>query len=63
MLRALASEWRELLAGSDGFLTGERRGLEGQRVVWGEMDAFVSVLMFPSCVLSMTRFSILEDAS
>ena len=41
VLRALATEWRVLTAGSDGFLTGHRRGLEGQKVVWGEMDAFV----------------------
>lgn len=41
VLRALATEWRELLAGSEGFLTGGRRGLEGQQVVWGEMDSFV----------------------
>ena len=41
MLRALALEWRELLAGSEGFLTGGRRGLDGQRIAWGEMDSFV----------------------
>lgn len=41
VLRALATEWRQLTAGSEGFLTGRRRGLEGQRVAWGEMDAFV----------------------
>ena len=41
MCRALATEWRELTAGSEGFLTGGRRGLEGQKVVWGEMDSFV----------------------
>ena len=39
--RALATEWRRLTAGSEGYLTGERRGLEGQKVVWGEMDSFV----------------------
>lgn len=41
VLRALATEWRGLVAGSEGFLTGGRRGLEGQQVVWGEMDSFV----------------------
>lgn len=41
VLRALATEWRALVAGSEGFLTGGRRGLEGQQVVWGEMDSFV----------------------
>ncbi|OAA56528.1 hypothetical protein SPI_07535 [Niveomyces insectorum RCEF 264] len=40
VLRALATEWRELTAGSEGFLTGGRRGLEGQQVAWGAMDAF-----------------------
>jgi hypothetical protein len=42
VLRVLATEWRALTAGSEGFLTGARRGLEGQAVVWGEMDSFVS---------------------
>jgi hypothetical protein len=40
-MRALATEWRELLAGSEGFLTGGRRGLDGREIVWGEMDTFV----------------------
>ncbi|KAI1774267.1 thioesterase-like superfamily-domain-containing protein [Hypoxylon cercidicola] len=40
ILRALATEWRALAAGAEGFLTGGRRGLEGQQVVWGEMDSF-----------------------
>lgn len=43
VLRALAREWRGLLAGSEGFLTGGRRGLEGQQVVWGEQDSFQHV--------------------
>lgn len=42
VLRALSLEWRELLAGSEGFLTGGRRGLDGQKIAWGEMDSFVS---------------------
>lgn len=42
ILATLASEWRELSAGSEGFLTGGRKGLEDQQVVWGEMDSFVS---------------------
>lgn len=40
VLGALAGEWRALLAGSEGFLTGGRRGLDGQQVVWGEQDSF-----------------------
>ncbi|RYP69555.1 hypothetical protein DL771_006070 [Monosporascus sp. 5C6A] len=43
VLRALATEWRALVAGSEGFLTGGRRGLEGQQVVWGEQDSFQHV--------------------
>ena len=38
ILRALARDWRELLAGSEGFLVGRgRAGLERHKVVWGEM--------------------------
>ncbi|KAI5865383.1 HotDog domain-containing protein [Durotheca rogersii] len=40
VLRVLAQEWRGLAAGAEGFLTGDRRGLETQQVVWGEMDSF-----------------------
>lgn len=43
ILNALAAEWRRLSAGSEGFLTGGRRGLEGQQVVWGEQDSFQHV--------------------
>ncbi|KAF7531795.1 hypothetical protein G7054_g8530 [Neopestalotiopsis clavispora] len=43
VLRSLALEWRSLTAGSEGFLTGGRRGLEGQAVAWGEMDSFQHV--------------------
>jgi hypothetical protein len=38
--RELALHWRELTAGSEGFLTAEgRRGLWRREVVWGEMDS------------------------
>lgn len=50
VLRTLASEWRTLVAGSEGFLTGGRRGLEGQQVVWGEMDSFVGVPLLSGLV-------------
>ncbi|KAK3370075.1 thioesterase-like superfamily-domain-containing protein [Podospora didyma] len=40
VLRALALEWKDLIAGSEGFLTGGRRGLDGQQIAWGEMDSF-----------------------
>jgi len=40
----LGRDWRELLAGSEGFLTGEKRaGLLRHKVVWGEMDFMVSL--------------------
>ncbi|KAF2470396.1 uncharacterized protein BDR25DRAFT_287301 [Lindgomyces ingoldianus] len=40
MLREIALDWRELVAGSEGFLTGKnRRGLYRHEVVWGEMDS------------------------
>jgi hypothetical protein len=42
ILKELAAEWRELVAGSEGFLTAEgRRGLWNHAVVWGEMDSMV----------------------
>jgi hypothetical protein len=38
MLEEIAMDWRELLAGSEGFLTGRNRtGLHRHKVVWGEM--------------------------
>lgn len=37
-MKIVARDWRELLAGSEGFLTGRgRAGIEGREVVWGEM--------------------------
>ncbi|KAJ5898989.1 hypothetical protein N7495_003733 [Penicillium taxi] len=39
ILQQLATDWRELIAGSEGFLTDEkRRSLYQHNVVWGEMD-------------------------
>lgn len=38
VLQQLARDWRELIAGSEGFLTGKaHRGLFKHNVVWGEM--------------------------
>jgi hypothetical protein len=38
----LGKEWRELVAGSEGFLTDQRHaGLLRHNVVWGEMDFMV----------------------
>ncbi|OCK82422.1 hypothetical protein K432DRAFT_380428 [Lepidopterella palustris CBS 459.81] len=40
ILQEMATDWRELIGGSEGFLTGKnRRGLYRQEVVWGEMDS------------------------
>lgn len=45
ILQVLATEWRDLVAGSEGFLTGPgRAGLERHRVVWGDMDSMVCIL-------------------
>jgi hypothetical protein len=44
VLRVIGSEWRELTAGSEGYATRGKGGLEGQNVVWGEMDSFVRSL-------------------
>ena len=43
ILQEIASDWRQLLAGSEGFLTDPKRtGLLRHKVVWGEQDAMVS---------------------
>lgn len=42
ILQEIAKDWRELVAGSEGFLTSKNRtGLFRQEVVWGEMDSMV----------------------
>lgn len=42
ILQEVARDWRELVAGSEGFLTSpHRRGLHRRRVIWGEQDAMV----------------------
>lgn len=55
VLRAVATEWRGLAAGSEGFLTGGRRGMEGQQVVWGEQDSFVSKLSCFFFIIELAR--------
>ncbi|KAL5044760.1 hypothetical protein BDW71DRAFT_185342 [Aspergillus fruticulosus] len=40
IVRQIARDWRELIAGSEGYLTdATRRGLFRQSVAWGEMDS------------------------
>ncbi|KAL1973462.1 hypothetical protein VTN31DRAFT_6097 [Thermomyces dupontii] len=42
ILQRIARDWRELVAGSQGFLTQEtRRGVFRQNVAWGDMDSMV----------------------
>jgi len=42
--KVLAQDWRELLAGSEGFLMGRgRAGFEGREVVWGEMVSYTGL--------------------
>lgn len=49
ILETVARDWRELVVGSEGFLTSEdRRGFYRHAVVWGEMDSMVGCF----CVLS-----------
>jgi chromosome condensin MukBEF MukE localization factor len=41
-LKMLSREWRELVAGREGFLTARQRaGLLRHKVVWGEQDCMV----------------------
>lgn len=50
MLKALDEEWRELVAGREGFLTDSTRaGFLRRRVVWGEMDSMVRRRVTSSC--------------
>lgn len=40
--KILGEEWRDLVAGREGFLVDRKRaGLLRQKVVWGEMDSMV----------------------
>jgi len=43
LLKELAQHWRELVVGSEGFLTRKGGvGVQSQAVVWGEQDSMVS---------------------
>ncbi|EER24279.1 hypothetical protein CPC735_056490 [Coccidioides posadasii C735 delta SOWgp] len=45
ILKQVTRDWRELVAGSEGFLTGEdRRGLFRHNVVWGEMKQWLELI-------------------
>lgn len=49
ILKQLSRDWRELVAGSEGFLTSpERRGLHRSPIAWGDQDSMVrSTLALP----------------
>lgn len=48
ILEEIADDWRELLAGSEGYLTTPtRRGLHRWPVAWGEQDSMVRFLSIP----------------
>lgn len=47
MLILIFTLGRELVAGSEGFLTGKQwRGLFRQEVVWGEMVSFIILCFY-----------------
>lgn len=38
ILKCISSEWRDLIAGAEGYLTAkDRRGISGRMVDWGDM--------------------------
>lgn len=44
VLKVIAWDWKDLVAGSEGFLTSkDKAGLIGHRVSWGEMDSLVCI--------------------
>lgn len=52
ILLQIARDWRELIAGSEGYLTdATRRGLFRQNVAWGEMV----------CWICWTKVALTED--
>lgn len=57
-MKVVATDWRELVVGSEGFLTGRgREGLKGQEVVWGEMDSMVRPFYeYYGCYQSITVY-------
>lgn len=59
LLQEMTVNWRELLAGSEGFLTGkDQRGLYRHPVVWGEMVA--SHRLMYSSAMANAAFSVVH---
>ncbi len=53
--RVLGEEWRDLVAGREGFLVDRKSaGLLRQGVVWGEMDCMVCSLSCPLLKFSVS---------
>jgi hypothetical protein len=50
ILEEIADNWRELVAGSEGYLTSPiRRSLHRWPVAWGEQDSMVRFLLYLAC--------------
>lgn len=55
ILHEVARDWRELVAGSEGYLTSpSRRGLHRWPVAWGEQDSMVRFAPLCCCPLRRT---------
>jgi chromosome condensin MukBEF MukE localization factor len=55
VLEIASRDWKDLVVGSEGFLTDRgRAGLLGHSVVWGEMDVMVCFV----CLLLFSRVAI-----
>ncbi|EGC41350.1 conserved hypothetical protein [Histoplasma capsulatum var. duboisii H88] len=63
ILQVIARDWRELTAGSEGFLTGiERQGLYRHNVVWGEMQVSNPTAIFSGHVNNVSYVRYAETA-
>ncbi|KAH0558638.1 hypothetical protein GP486_004712 [Trichoglossum hirsutum] len=51
ILQEVANDWRDLVAGSEGYLTGiDRRGLFKHEIAWGDMTLWQQWLIFSAAV-------------
>lgn len=60
IMKVIARDWRELVVGSEGFLTGKgREGLRRHEISWGQMDSMVctSILETGQMLMMETRHS------
>lgn len=64
ILATVSKDWRELVVGSEGYLTSkDRAGLLCHNVVWGEMDSMVSTIQFFFPFLILLNFEAFRMAS